>query len=159
MARHRLRTWSASAIALGVCVILTLGSVATARADAVVVTNLVTDDQSVDPARLTDSQLVNAWGISASFTGPFWVSNNGTGVSTLYTVDPATDNPAKAGLVVTIPGDGSVTGQVFNTASASGASNGNAFLFVNVDVLQLSDANNVYKGVTLDTVGGNTYLL
>ena len=32
----------------------------------------------------TDSNLVNGWGIAASPTGPWWVSDNGTGVSTLY---------------------------------------------------------------------------
>lgn len=52
--------------------------------------NLVTDDKSIHPdAVLQDPSLVNAWGVSFSPTGsPFWVSDNGTGLATLYRVDP-----------------------------------------------------------------------
>src|SRR5205085_1980927 len=118
--------------------------------------NLVTDDQGVNAAQITDPSLVNAWGISHSAGSPFWVSDNGTGVSTLYSVNPATNATTKIGLTVTIPpaGSGNPTGQVFNTASGSGAFNADAFLFVsedgtisgwrgalgtNAEVLQLSD--------------------
>ena len=45
-----------------------------------------------------DPQLVNAWGIAYGPGGPFWVSDNGTGVSTLYDA-----TGAKQSLVVTIP--------------------------------------------------------
>jgi uncharacterized protein (TIGR03118 family) len=63
----------------------------------------------------TDSDLVNGWGLTRSGGSPFWVSDNGTGKSTLY-------NGAgqKQGLVVTIPpapgstAVGSPTGTVFN---------------------------------------------
>ena len=41
------------------------------------VNNLVSDS--------TDANLVNGWGISASSTSPWWVSDNGTDKSTLYT--------------------------------------------------------------------------
>jgi uncharacterized protein (TIGR03118 family) len=76
-------------------------------------------------------------------------------------------------LVVSIPGDGSVTGQVFNNAAATGAFNGNAFLFVsedgtisgwrstlgsNAETLVAGSALNVYKGSALGTVGGASYL-
>ena len=48
--------------------------------------NLVSDQPGV--ALLTDSDLVNAWGIALSPTGAaFWISNNGTGTSTLYVGD------------------------------------------------------------------------
>ena len=135
------------------------------------VTNLVTDDNSVNAALLTDPHLKNAWGISSSATSPFWVSDNGTGLATLYNVNPVTNVPTKVGLEVTIPGDGSVTGQAFNGASAF---NGDRFLFVSEDgtisgwrgalgtaaeVLQLADPSNVYKGTTIATVGGHSYLL
>lgn len=46
-----------------------------------------------------DTQLVNAWGIAASATSPWWVANNGTGTSTIYN-----GAGVKAGLVVTVPG-------------------------------------------------------
>src|SRR5713101_1408955 len=32
----------------------------------------------------TDAHLKNPWGMASSSTSPFWVSDNGTGVSTLY---------------------------------------------------------------------------
>lgn len=63
----------------------------------------------------TDSDLVNAWGLTRSDSGsPFWVSDNATGKSTLYT-----GAGQKLGLVVTIPPAaggtlGSPTGVVFN---------------------------------------------
>src|SRR5689334_11864695 len=39
-----------------------------------------------DEAPLQDPLLVNAWGIAAGGAhGPWWVSNNGTGTSTVYT--------------------------------------------------------------------------
>lgn len=71
----------------------------------------------------TDPDLINPWGISFAAKGPFWVSDNGTGKSTLY-------NGAglKQGLVVTMPTGGEpITGQVF--ANKAGSFNGDTFLF------------------------------
>lgn len=148
-----------------------LGLVLPTESLAFVVTNLVTDDQSVNAALLTDSTLKNAWGISFSATSPFWVSANGSGIANLYQVNPATNVPTKAGLVVSIPGDGSVTGQVFSNVANN--FNGDAFLFVsedgtisgwrgalgtNAETLVLASADNVYKGAALATITGNTYL-
>ena len=133
------------------------------------VTPLVTNDQAANPAQITDSHLVNAWGIAYAAGSPFWVSDNGTGLATLYNVNPITNVTTTQGLAVSIPGDGSVTGQVFNSTSGF---NGDRFLFVSEDgtisgwrgalgttaeVLQLpSDA--YYKGAALATIGGNSYL-
>ncbi len=144
------------------------------RADSVFVqTNLVTDDQTVNPAVLTDTNLKNPWGIAYSPASPFWVSDNATGVATLYRVDPLLNVPTKVALTISIPGDGSVTGQVFNDGNMGGAFNRDLFLFVSEDgtisgwrgalgttaeILQLSDAANVYKGVALSTIGGHSYL-
>ncbi len=123
----------------------------------------------------TDKQLINPWGISASGTSPFWISDNGAGVSTLYSVDPNTNVasklsfPSPAGVM--IPGDGSVTGQVFNGGTGF---NSDRFLFVsedgtisgwrnalgsNAETLQLPDPANIYKGVALDITGGHSYFL
>jgi uncharacterized protein (TIGR03118 family) len=44
--------------------------------------NLVSD--GFLPAEHTDANLVNAWGIAHRPTSPWWVSDNGAGVSTLY---------------------------------------------------------------------------
>ena len=134
------------------------------------VTNLVTDNQAVNPAQITDPNLVNAWGISHSGTSPFWVSDNGTGLSTLYSVNPTTNATAIVPLVVSIPPvpGGTPTGQVFNDQNATGAFNKDLFLFVSEDgtisgwrgalgttaeILQSSSTDNVYKGTTLDTTG------
>ena len=137
-------------------------------------TNLVTDDQSVNSALLTDPLLKNVWGISYAPKGAFWVSNNGSGTSTLYNVSAATNAPALNPLVVNVPGDGSVTGQVFNGTTGF---NGDPFVFVSEDgtvsgwkpglnsnisnstqVFQSGTSANVYKGSALASVGGHIYL-
>ena len=79
--------------------------------------NLVSDVSGVAP--LTDPDLVNAWGLSASPGtdqapgSPLWVSDNGTDKTTLYQGAGAT-SVTKAALVVQIS-SGAPTGQVFNT--------------------------------------------
>jgi uncharacterized protein (TIGR03118 family) len=140
-----------------------------ARAGSFVQTNLVTDDPTVNPAILTDPSLVNAWGMSYTPGGPFWVSDNGTHFSTLYQVNPTTNLPTKLGLSVAIPGEGSVTGQAFNPSGF----NGDRFLFVsedgtisgwrgalgtNAEVLRTGDPANVYKGAAQATLNGYSYL-
>jgi len=92
--------------------------------------NLVSDLPGV--AVLQDTNLVNAWGISFNATSPFWVSDNGTGKSTLYSVTYTNNQVqvAKLGLEVTIPGEGNPTGQAFN---GNGGFNGDIFLFVSED--------------------------
>lgn len=80
-------------------------------------TNLVSD--VAGQAAMTDPNLVNAWGIDAGPTTPWWVSDNGTGLSTLYT-----GTGAIIPLVVTIPppkgatGTAAPTGLVFNRADS-----------------------------------------
>jgi len=160
------------------------GFAGTSRAALFSVTNLVTDDQAVNLAQTTDPFLKNAWGISRSAGSPFWVCDNATGVATLYQVNPSTDVTTKVtlgsppgasgGVVIPPVGTGTPTGQVSNTASGTGAFNADTFLFVNEDgtisgwrnplgttaeVLQTGDPANVYKGTTLDTTGGHSYLL
>jgi uncharacterized protein (TIGR03118 family) len=161
-------------------VVLLLGTLAVVSvlaqesfAGLVQVVNLVTDDPSGNPAQITDPSLKNPWGMSHSGASQFWVSNNGTGVSTLYSVDPLTNDTTKLGLTVTIPGDGSVTGQAFNSAAGTGAFNGDLFLFVSQDgtvsgwrgalgtsaEILVSPSESVYNGSTLVTTGGHSYLL
>jgi uncharacterized protein (TIGR03118 family) len=102
-------------------------------------TNLVTDNQSITPARNTDPNLINPWGISFSNTSPFWVSDQGgspgpsTQKSTLYN-----GAGVPQALVVTVPPSGNFgpTGTV-NNANTSNfiLSNGTAaaFIFANLD--------------------------
>src|SRR6266436_5415591 len=58
--------------------------------------NLVSD--GAVPADHTDPNLVNAWGLVSSPTSPWWISDNGTGRSTLYRV-----NTGAIALIVTVP--------------------------------------------------------
>jgi uncharacterized protein (TIGR03118 family) len=59
-------------------------------------TSLVSNTPGVAP--VTDPQLINPWGLSRRSGSPWWVSDQATGVSTLY------NGPgAKQGLIVTIP--------------------------------------------------------
>ena len=78
-------------------------------------TNLVSNQ--VGQARHTDPLLVNAWGLTYAPGSPFWISDNGSGWSTLYNA-----GGVKQGLEVEIPsatdsGTGSPTGIVFNGSS------------------------------------------
>jgi uncharacterized protein (TIGR03118 family) len=126
----------------------------------------------------TDPNLANPWGMAVSSGGTIWVSDNATGVSTLYRQD-GTANP----LVVTIPGDGknpgTPTGVVTNpTAFFKVSKNGNSqpsrFIFVNEDgtisgwnptldqtnaiVAVKGKGDAVYKGVTMGMAGGHNFL-
>jgi uncharacterized protein (TIGR03118 family) len=88
-------------------------------------TNLVSDLPGV--AAVQDPNLVNSWGIAESGTSPFWVSDNGTGLSTLYAVPGLGNTQVSVNpLVVTIPtpanpADGTPTGTVFNSGLSGGA--------------------------------------
>jgi len=121
-------------------------------------TNLVSDQPGI--ALILDPNLVNPWGISMSATSPFWVANNVTGTSTLYSGDvngsPFTKNP----LVVTIPG-GAPTGTVNNPFTTdfvvhSGAASGRAvFLFASqVGIVSGWNPNVPGPGSTQAQVGG-----
>src|SRR5467141_3171812 len=93
---------------------LAILTAASARADTYSWTNFQSDIAGV--AQHVDPNLVNPWGMAASPTGTIWVSDNGTGVSTLYHQDGTA-----ASLVVTVPtgaqnrGAGNPTGVVFNS--------------------------------------------
>jgi len=78
-------------------------------------TDLVTNSGA--GGTVTDPHLVNAWGLVSTTTSPFWVSDNGTGFSTLYSINNMNGVTATpAGLVVSIPsatgGAGTPTGIV-----------------------------------------------
>jgi hypothetical protein len=79
----RSRLSRSSIICLGLCCAIFAPTI-TARADVISVMNLVTNDQAANSAQITDPFLQNAWGISHSPSSPFWVSDNATGVATLY---------------------------------------------------------------------------
>src|SRR5207249_10755895 len=110
---------------------------ASARADTYSWTNFQSDIPGV--AQHTDPNLVNPWGMAAGSTGIIWVSNNGTGTSTLYNQD-GTAVP----LVVEIPTaagnteGANPTGIVFNDTgffpvTKNGTSASALFIFVSED--------------------------
>ncbi len=94
--------------------------------------NLVSNQ--VGQAKQDDPLLVNAWGLARSPGSPFWISDNGSGWSTLYT-----GAGVKQGLQVTIPsangsGPGQPTGIVFNGSNDFQVGGWNAFfLFATFD--------------------------
>ena len=94
--------------------------------DVFSVHDLVADGAGAAPA--ADTSLVNAWGLSAGPTTPWWSSNNGTNTSTLYN-----GGGAKQALTVSVPGG--PTGTVFNAVAtdfvvSQGGKSGTArFLF------------------------------
>jgi uncharacterized protein (TIGR03118 family) len=119
------------------------GAPTSARATEFNITSLVTDDSDnlkalgFPAAATVDPSLVNPWGISFAPTSPFWVSDNGTGLTTLYnaagmeqfpvSVPPGSPPGTLPMPVIIAPPGGSPpgttaapTGQVFN--SAPGAS-------------------------------------
>jgi len=102
-------------------------------------TNLVSDIQGLAPT--VDSHLLNPWGLIASSTSPWWVSDNNGGVSTLYNGNTGAIVP----LVVNIPpldangnGKGTPTGIVFTGTAgfmfqANGKTATSVFTFVTED--------------------------
>jgi uncharacterized protein (TIGR03118 family) len=98
---------------------------ASAAVDSFTVHDLVSDGSV--PGTAADKSLVNAWGLSASATSPWWVSDNGTSLSTLYT-----GTGTKPALTVAVAGD--PTGTVANAStgfvvSQAGKSGPARFLF------------------------------
>jgi len=97
----------ALALAAGIGLLIGIAVPAAARninADNLYGLHILQSDQGTPP----DTDLVNGWGIVASPTSPWWVSDNGTSKSTLYNGNTG----AKLGLVVKVPGP--PTGVVFN---------------------------------------------
>jgi len=66
--------------------------------------NLVTNDQNVVHAQQTNPNLVNPWGVSFSTTSPMWVSGQGSGIASVYSLHGASSSPAL--LNVPIPNQG-----------------------------------------------------
>jgi uncharacterized protein (TIGR03118 family) len=146
-------------------------------------TNFQSDIPGV--AQHVDENLVNPWGMAASANGTIWVSDNGTGVSTLY----AQDGTARS-LVVTIPtsfqnrGTGNPTGVVFNSTQFFQVTKDNNsapafFIFVSEDgsisgwnpnldqtnaIIAVDNGRNrgrnsaIYKGATLGVANGHNFL-
>ena len=128
-------------------------------------TNLVSDG-SVGAYNI-DPQLKNPWGVAFSATGPFWVSDNNSGVSTLYN-----SSGTKQGLVVSVA---NTTGQIFNTDTAGFFVTGTTaskFIFAGDDgkisawasgtaaavEVDNSAAGASYNGIAQNTSNGQVYI-
>jgi uncharacterized protein (TIGR03118 family) len=145
-------------------------------------TNLVSDLPGM--AAVMDPNLVNPWGMSfLSPAGPIWVSDNGAGVATLYN-GSGQQFPVGSPLVVTIPppsilptATAAPTGNVFNPFHSTGDFGGDLFLFATEDgtisgwsggtsavrhvdntIDPTTNTGPVYKGLALDSSGGNNFL-
>ena len=135
--------------------------------------NLVSDLPGL--AAITDTNLVNPWGIAFSATSPFWVSDNGTGLSTLYNSTGMIQS-----LVVTIPppagqaGPAAPSGIIANSVAgftATGSATAH-FIFSTEDgtisswssgstaVLKVdfSSSNSVFKGLAAGSIKGTNYI-
>ena len=139
-------------------------------------TNLVANTASAGAA-VVDPNLVNPWGLSRSASSPWWISDAGTGLSTLYNGSGAIQS-----LVVTIPKasptakTGSPSGVIFNgNANDFLIATGHpaAFIFDTLDgtiaawpsatgtavTVAKGAAGSVYTGLTSATLNGATYLV
>ncbi|TMF60002.1 MAG: TIGR03118 family protein [Chloroflexi bacterium] len=131
--RLRRLTLAIALAAAGLLSLSAIGAGAGAGKTAFTQTNLVSN-RADQGASVIDPSLRNPWGISASATSPMWVSDNGTGVTTLYRGDGS-----KVPLTVTIPPGagsdpgslGTPTGTVFNGNGAE--FRGDRFLFATED--------------------------
>ncbi|MEA2545651.1 MAG: hypothetical protein QOI09_924 [Chloroflexota bacterium] len=136
--------------------------------NAFVVTNLQSD--VAGRAAHTDPDLVNGWGIAALPMSPWWVADNGTHRSTLY----SGVSGLKLGLVVDVAGDGGPadpTGLVANNSSefaisAAAGTPATKFIFDSEDgtvsawnggttsVVKATSTNGaIYKGLATGSVG------
>ena len=124
---------------------------------------------------LVDTTLQNGWGLAWAPSGIAWVNANGDSLSEVYSgegtiVRPPVNIPSASGGTGGVPsGNAFVGGSGFTLGDGMGAS----FVFVsedgavsgwnggdgnNAQLVRDMSATAVYKGVALDSVGGNNYL-
>jgi uncharacterized protein (TIGR03118 family) len=156
------------------------GAVGAQTGSPYVQTNLVSNLPGL--ATITDPLLVNPWGISRSPTSPFWLSNQGTNTSTLYSVTGSTTvakvNIAPNGFVA-IPTTGGgpqgPTGQVNNVNTSSfqltpgDASTSSRFIFADLNgtisgwaggpsaTIRATTPGAVYTGLAINRAGTRLY--
>jgi len=160
-----------------VVVAVNLFGAETATAQTYVQTNLVSDIPGLAQTT-TDPLQVNPWGIARSAGSPWWIADNGTGVSTIYTgAGVPVPNPPGTQFVVHIPTapggspPASPTGIVSSTGTAFGSAR---FLFATEDgtisawnpaidqfnaFLQVDHSSTaIYKGLTIASISDAKYL-
>ena len=170
-------------LALGSTVVLSMG--AASFGQHYTQTNLQANSAGV--AESTDPQLVNSWGLARTSASMWWVSDNVTGVATLYdgggakqslvvTIPPADPNKTPTGSPTAIIGNGSATDFLlaagapalflFTTLDGTiaawnptiGLPNGGAPPSTNaVTVVKTSDGS-VFTGLTSSFIDGRRFL-
>jgi uncharacterized protein (TIGR03118 family) len=138
---------TAAMVALALCVV---SSAALAQYTA---TSLVKNT-----GKKGDKQLINPWGLVYGPSAPFWLSDEGSGLSTLYD-----GSGNKQSLIVTVPpasgtGLGSPTGIVYNSSTGFKIDDWtSAFMFATLDGLICGwshfDPNNALVGVNNSSSG------
>jgi uncharacterized protein (TIGR03118 family) len=155
----------------GISLLLSLSAVALGQHYTQV--NLVSNTSGVAP--VTDPTLINPWGLSRSSSSPWWISDNGTGLSTLFN-----GAGVKNSLIVTIPKvdpnnktfpAGTPTGTIFNSVPTDFVLPGgfaSSFLFAtldgaiagwnpNVGIAPGSAAPSVNAVIVVKTTDGSSY--
>jgi uncharacterized protein (TIGR03118 family) len=122
------QNWSRRTLACLASLVIIVGLIPSPAAAQYAITNLVSNQKG--KAKHQDKVLVNAWGMSFFPGGPFWISDNGTAVSTFYS-----GKGVKVGQVTVPP---TVTGQVANSTSdfvvsQGGKSGPAAFIFASFE--------------------------
>jgi uncharacterized protein (TIGR03118 family) len=150
-------------------------------ASTYVQTDLVSDIAGL--ATITDPLLVNSWGLTATATSPFWISNQGTNTSTLYAVSgPTTVSKVTAvnaqgfvSIPTTAAGPQGPTGIVSNSNTANfqltpGTPSTSArFIFANLNgtisgwaggltsTIQATTTGASYTGLAINSTAGLLY--
>lgn len=115
-------------------ILAVLAPLARSATNAYIQHNLVADTSGI--ADLTDPNLVNPWGIAISATSPFWISDNGTGLATIYSTSSSATVTISATKVSIPPGaatgdkTGPVSGQVNNSTTVFVLANGTKASFI-----------------------------
>jgi uncharacterized protein (TIGR03118 family) len=141
------------------------------------VISLVSDVATYQPETV-DPGLVNPWGIAIGPTGAFWISDNHSGLTTIY---DGGGNIIRQPVDVPFHGQvhgGAPTGVVFNTTSdflapsTGGVPRKALFIYATEDgtvaawngsdstvtVADRSSMHAVYKGITIGANGGNNFI-
>ena len=181
--RHRsVSTWASQAVsALAIAALVVGCGGSSTNVPGYKQTRLVANNAGVAP--VTDPHLLNAWGIAHSPMGPWWVSNNHSGTSTVYDGN-GNPFPTPVPLVVTVPPPpgsppgamGAPTGMVFNGSTDFQIDDGTTsapaiFIWAGEDgiisawrqnlatdpltaVVEANDPNAIYKGLAISAAGG-----
>lgn len=157
-----------------------IGAGVSAHASVYGLTDIVTDDNTnlvnlgFPAATTVDPNLVNPWGVSFGGTTPFWISDNGTGLTSLYTAAGVQVSPPSP-VIIPPPmggtGPAAPTGQAFNDTTGFQLNGHPAkFIFATEDgtisawnggtaaTLKITTPNAVYKGLALATNSGTPSL-